>query len=142
MCNGDMRRLNITDLKDCEPLSKSSLQEVEYQEAIIQDVALHVGFFKDFLIAITTLVISHGKILSILDFQTGRWNHMLPMAQDLASDTLGESYFGMPANEIEELLLNYIFRGTIYDCIIMYRGKFIRRLKYYNETNKTYLDKG
>jgi len=38
----------------------------------------------------------------------------------------------MPDDEIESLLLNYIFSNSIYDCIIIYKGKFIHRLKYYN----------
>ena len=48
----------------------------------------------------------------------------------------------MPDDEIDQLLLNYIFSNTIYDCIIKYRGKFIRRLKYYNALDKTYFEKG
>lgn len=48
----------------------------------------------------------------------------------------------MPDDEIESLLLNFIFTNNIYDCIIKYRGKFIRRLKYYNKLDKTYFEKG
>jgi hypothetical protein len=48
----------------------------------------------------------------------------------------------MPDDEIQSLLLNYIFSNSIYDCIIMYRGKYIKRLKYYNELDKTYFEKG
>ena len=48
----------------------------------------------------------------------------------------------MPDDEIESLLLNFIFSNSIYDCIIIYRGKFIHRLKYYNQLDKTYFEKG
>ena len=48
----------------------------------------------------------------------------------------------MPGDEIESLLLNHIFSNSIYDCIVKYKGLFIRRLKYYNEINKTYFEKG
>lgn len=56
--------------------------------------------------------------------------------------TLEESYFGVPEIEIDKLLLNYTFSSNIYDCIIMYRGQFIRRLKYYDDFDKTYFEKG
>ena len=39
---------------------------------------MHINFFGDFIIANTTLILSHGKILSILDFLTQQWDHMLP----------------------------------------------------------------
>lgn len=47
----------------------------------------------------------------------------------------------MPTDEIESLMLNYIYPNSIYDCIIKYKGQFIRRLKYYTELNKTYFEK-
>lgn len=47
----------------------------------------------------------------------------------------------MPNDEIISLTLNYIFPNSIYDCIVQYKGTFLRRLKYYNETNKTYFEK-
>ena len=110
---------------------------------MLQDVAMHVSFFGDFIIANTTLIISHGKILSILDFLTNQWDHMLPNEVDASSNqSKGQSYFGMPADEIKSLLLNHIFSNSIYDCIVRYKGLFIRRLKYYNELNKTYFEKG
>lgn len=102
---------------------------------------MHIGFLTDFLMANTTLIISHGKILSIFDFLTNQWRHMLPFEQGNQNQSWGQTYFGMPTDEIESLMLNYIFPNSIYDCIIKYKGQFIRRLKYYTELNRTYFEK-
>lgn len=39
-------------------------------------------------------------------------------------------------------MLNYIISNSIYDCVIKYKGKFIKRLKYYNDLDKQYFEKG
>jgi hypothetical protein len=68
---------------------------------------------------------------------------MLPQQMYVKQDyTKNQNYFGMPNDEIDSLMLNHIFSNSIYDCIIKYKGLFIRRLKYYNELNKTYFEKG
>jgi hypothetical protein len=54
---------------------------------------------------------------------------------------LKETYFGMPDDEIYTIMLNYIFASMVYDCFVYYRGSQIRRLKYYNEINKTCFEK-
>jgi hypothetical protein len=66
---------------------------------------------------------------------------MLPVEQGNQNQSWGQTYFGMPSDEIESLMLNYMFPNSIYDCIIKYKGQFIGRLKYYTELNKTYFEK-
>ena len=66
---------------------------------MIQDITHHLNQFNDFLIANTTLIISHQKVLSIYDFLTKQWNHMLPNEAGL--EQFGQTYFGMPDDEID-----------------------------------------
>jgi hypothetical protein len=47
----------------------------------------------------------------------------------------------MPEEEIKSLTLNYIFPNSIYDCFVEYEGSYLRRLKHFNEINKTCLEK-
>ncbi len=60
---------------------------------MLQDVTQHLGLFNDFIIANTTLIISHQKIMSIYDFLTKEWTHMLPSEQG-GSDSLQEAHSG------------------------------------------------
>ena len=41
-------------------------------------MAIHLAFYSDYLIASTAVVLAHGKILSIFDFKTAKWSHILP----------------------------------------------------------------
>ncbi len=66
---------------------------------------------------------------------------MLPQEQGNKNQEMGQTYFGMPADEIEQLMLNYVYPNNIYDCIIKYRGKFIRRLKYYNNIDRQFFER-
>jgi hypothetical protein len=66
---------------------------------------------------------------------------MLPGEQGNVQVQDHQTYFGVPPEEIESLLLNYVFSSSIYDCIVMYRGNFMKRLKYYNDIDKTYFEK-
>ena len=54
---------------------------------------------------------------------------------------LQETYFNQPENEVQSLWVNNIFKNSIYDCLILYKGKYLRRLKYYNDTQKTCFEK-
>jgi len=38
-------------------------------------------------------------------------------------------------------VLNNIFKNSIYDCLVLYKGKYLRRLKYFNEVQKTCFEK-
>ena len=134
--NGEIKRIQISDIKNHDVTLKTSTISYPLQVAMLKDVTLHVNIFNDFLLANTTLIISHQKVLSIYDFLTGTWRHMLPQEQGNRDQEMNQTYFGMPADEIDSLLLNYVFSNSIYDCIIKYRGKFIRRLKYYNDLDK------
>lgn len=47
----------------------------------------------------------------------------------------------MPDDEIQTIMLNHIFPSMVYDCFVQYKGSQLRRLKYYNEINKTCFEK-
>lgn len=76
---GEIRKVNINRLINQDPINKTTLETTPtLQSVLLQDVTMHIGFFTDFLMANTTLIISHGKVLSIYDFLTNQWRHMLP----------------------------------------------------------------
>ena len=74
----EIKRINISALKNTDAVGKSQKVHNVLDVAIIQDITHHLNQFNDFLIANTTLIISHQKVLSIYDFLTKQWNHMLP----------------------------------------------------------------
>ncbi len=38
-------------------------------------------------------------------------------------------------------MVNNIYQNSIYDCLVLYKGKYLRRLKYFNEVQKTCFEK-
>lgn len=76
---GDMKKLDMEWLKSStDPMSKAEKLPLNYAEAMMQDLTMHLNFFTDYIVANTTLVISHGKIISIYDFSTREWEHIFP----------------------------------------------------------------
>lgn len=47
----------------------------------------------------------------------------------------------MPEDEITSLFLNHIFKNSIYDCLVQYKNTNLKRLKYFNECQKTCFEK-
>jgi hypothetical protein len=76
--SGEIKRINIHEIKNTDAITKSNKINYQIEVAMLQDITQHLNTFNDFLIANTTLIISHQKILSIYDFLTKEWNHMLP----------------------------------------------------------------
>jgi hypothetical protein len=101
---------------------------------------MHLEYFNDYILANTALILSHGKLFSIYDFKTMEWDHIVPKDENREEDHQ-ECYFGMPNDEIKCLTLNHIFPNAIYDCFVQYQGSYLRRLKYFNENNKTCFEK-
>ena len=59
---GEMKRLDTEFLKtSSDPMSKSTKLSLTYAEAQMQDLTMHLNFYTDFMVANTTLIISHGK---------------------------------------------------------------------------------
>ena len=52
-----------------------------------------------------------------------------------------QAYFKSGDDEIKSLTLNHIFPYNTYDCLVEFKGSYIRRLKYYSETGRTYFEK-
>lgn len=61
-----------------DPMSKAEKIPLNYAEAMMQDLTMHLNFFTDYIVANTTLLVSHGKIISIYDFSTKAWEHIYP----------------------------------------------------------------
>ena len=74
----EIKRINISQIKNTDGISGASKINNLLEVAMLQDITLHLNTFNDFLMANTTLIISHSKILSIYDFLTKQWTHMLP----------------------------------------------------------------
>jgi hypothetical protein len=126
------------------------------EEARLNELTVHIEFISDFVVANTALFVTHGMVLSIYDFQTKAWDHTFPLIESNAhnspvkgegdiveSDSVYESqnYFGCDDDEIEKLVLSFIYQNSIYDLFIQYKGSYLRRLKYFNEVNKPYFEK-
>ena len=76
---GDMKKLDMEWLRtSSDPMSKAEKIPLNYAEAMMQDLTMHLNFFTDYIVANTTLLISHGKIISIYDFSTQSWEHIFP----------------------------------------------------------------
>lgn len=139
---GDMKRLDTEDLKgSSDPMSKAIKLPLTYAEAQMQDLTMHLNFYTDYMVANTTLILSHGKILSIYDFSIGKWEHIFPERMGGAVQQGCQAYFKQVEDEIKSLTLNHIFPYNTYDVFVEFKGSYIRRLKYYSETGKTYFEK-
>lgn len=91
--NGDIQKLNINDCKLSNPLRRVTLVDVPLIEAMFSDLSIHLEFYSDYLIANTALMISHGKILSIYDFKTKMWDHVVPKEQGDANALIEEEAY-------------------------------------------------
>ena len=76
--SGEVQQLHVSALKYADPLQKAETLPLTREEAMLQDVSMHLNFYSDFLVGNTILMLSHGKVLSIYDFSSGYWSHMLP----------------------------------------------------------------
>lgn len=47
----------------------------------------------------------------------------------------------MPDEEIKSLILNHVFKNSIYDFLVQYNDSNLRRLKYFNDCHKTCFEK-
>ena len=47
----------------------------------------------------------------------------------------------MPDEEINSLILNHVFKNSIYDFLVQYNNTALRRLKYFNDCHKTCFEK-
>lgn len=74
-----MKQLDMQWLKtSTDPMAKAEKIPLNYAEAMMQDLTMHLNFFTDYIVANTTLLVSHGKIISIYDFSTKAWEHIYP----------------------------------------------------------------
>jgi len=124
-----------------DPMSKAEKIPLNYAEAMMQDLTMHLNFFTDYIVANTTLMLSHGKIISIYDFSTSHWEHIYPERMGEAPQNGCQAYFGTSRDEVVSLTLNHIFLYNTYDVLVLFKQSYIRRLKYYSECGKMFFEK-
>ena len=73
-----MRKLISGNCKIQKPLKKCLRLTEDKNQLELSEMAIHLAFYSDYLIASTAVVLAHGKILSIFDFKTAKWSHILP----------------------------------------------------------------
>ena len=76
--NGSLKCLTTTYARQPKPLKKCVKTSKTATRVSISEISMHLNFFSDFLIASTAIVLAHGKIISIYDFKTGIWSHIIP----------------------------------------------------------------
>jgi hypothetical protein len=68
----------MSDCKLNNPLKRAERESRPSNETMIQDIANHLAYFSDYIMANTALMVSHGKLLSIYNFKTKLWDHIIP----------------------------------------------------------------
>lgn len=79
--NGTLKTIKSQDVVIQNPLKRMTRIAEPRNLVELKDLSMHLGYFSDFLVANTAILISHGKILSIYDFKMQKWSHILPNEQ-------------------------------------------------------------
>lgn len=76
--SGQIRCLQSSMVKMQKALKKTQRLTEQKEQIQLQEISIHLGFYSDYLIASTAIMLAHGKVLSIYDFKTSKWSHILP----------------------------------------------------------------
>ena len=76
--SGHLKILTTTYARQPKPFKKCIKTSKEAMRASLSEIQMHLNFFSDLLVASTAIVLAHGKIISIFDFKTGIWSHIIP----------------------------------------------------------------